>query len=98
MSLAVAEPTPDGRADPGGHVRIHRVHVEAHVHEARPCDVRQRLADRALDAEAIDVAHREHLRIELPEQLALALIERANPHEGNARAIDGRKTPAVLER
>ena len=78
------KPAAHRRADAGCDLGIDDVHVEAHVHEPRPGDVGERLADRPLDAEAVDVAHREHLRAELPHAFALALVERAHADERDA--------------
>src|SRR5918911_811318 len=74
---------------------IDRVHVEADVNEARPGDVLERLAHRPLDAEAVDVAHREDLGVEAAEELALARVERPYADERDALRVDRRERPAV---
>jgi len=51
------------------------------VDESCAFDVLQRLADRRLDAHAIDVTHREDPGAELPEQRPLALVQGADADE-----------------
>jgi hypothetical protein len=41
-----------------------------------------------LDAEPIDVAHREHGRVQLAEQPALAVVERADADECDPARVD----------
>src|SRR5205807_8052969 len=88
VGLSIGEAAAHRRADAWGHVRIERVHVEADVHEAGAGDVRKRLAHRALDAEAVDIAHRVDPRLEAAEELALALVERAHADERHAGPPD----------
>src|SRR2546426_10357359 len=96
MSLAVREPTPDRGADTRGDVRIERVHVQADMDEAGASDMRKRLAHCPLHPEPVDVAHREHLRVELAEQRALALVQRADADEGDPAGAECGKAPAGL--
>src|SRR5712692_4474693 len=99
MRLAVREAAADRRADAGRVLRVNDVHVEADVNEVRAGRMRERLAHAGLDAHAVDLAHREHLRIEPLQELTLTLIERANADEREPARLDGRKSPAlVLER
>ena len=97
MRFAITEPTAHRRADPGRDLGVDGIHVEADVHEARTRDVRERFAHGALDAESIDVTHREHLGVELLEQFALPLVERADADQRNPRPIDCGQTPTVRE-
>ena len=60
---------------------IDDVHVEAHVEERAAAGMLERLAHARLDAEPVDLAHREHLRVEPLKQLPLALVERADADE-----------------
>ena len=58
-----------------------------------PGDVRERIAHGPLDAEPVDVAHREHLDAQLAHPLALALVERAHADERHAVRLDRRERP-----
>ena len=99
VGLAVGEPAAHRRPNAGRHLRVERVHVEADVDEPGPGDVRERLANRAIDADPIDVAHRVDLRVELVEKVALALVEPAHPHERDTADLDRRQRPgAALKR
>src|SRR5262249_3846261 len=68
---------------------------EADVHEAGPGDMCERLAHSPLDAQAVDVAHREDESVELPEQLPLPFVERSDADECDAAGDEGREAPAV---
>ena len=57
----------------------------------------ERLPHGALDADPVDVADREHLRIQPAQQVAFALVERAHAEERDAGAFDRRHAPAVRE-
>ena len=46
--------------------------------------------DRVLDPEPVDVAHREHGRVQLAEQRALAVVERADADERDPARVDRR--------
>src|SRR5207248_1613213 len=76
MRLAVGQAAANGRPDSRCEGRVDDVHVEADVDESGAGDVRQRLAYRALDADPVDVAHREDLRVEMPEELPFRRVER----------------------
>src|SRR5438034_7430104 len=65
------------------------------MHEAGAGHMRQRLPDGTLDAETVDVAHREDARVELLQQLALALVERADADERDAARHERGQLPAV---
>ena len=65
------------------------------MHEARPGDVRERLAHSVLDAEAIDVAHREDKCVQPLEQLPLAVVEGADADQSHAARHNRRQVPAV---
>src|SRR3954447_19327578 len=54
----------------------------------------ERLAHAGLDPEAVDLAHRPDLRVELLEQLALSLVERAHADERDPARLDRRQRPA----
>ena len=85
VRLAIREAAAYRRADARRVLGIDDVHVEAHVHEARPGGVGERLPHAGLDPDAVDLAHREHLRVEPAEQLALARVERADTDESEMR-------------
>ena len=91
VGLAVGEAAAHGGADAGGDLRVDRVEVDADVQERRPVQERQRLAKRALDAVPVDLAHREDPEVEVADQLALAVVERADADE--RRPLDGRRRP-----
>ena len=75
MRLSVGEAAPHRRTDPGCDVGIECVHVEADVHEPRPRHMCQCLAHGPFDSEPIDVAHREHARVEVSQYRSFALVE-----------------------
>src|SRR5437763_1457661 len=77
MRLAVGQAAANGRPDARCEGRVDDVHVEADVDESGAGDVRQRLAYRALDADPVDVAHREDLRVEMPAEPPFPRGERA---------------------
>ena len=95
MRLAVGEPTahrsPDARRDLG----VEHVEVEADVDEAGPRDPRQRLAHGALDADPVELTHREHGGAQLAQQVLLALVELPHADERDAGGIDRRERPRV---
>ena len=93
VGLAVGEAAADGCPDAGRHLRIQRVHVERDVHEAWAGDLCQRLADRPLDPDPVDVAHRVRADAELSNPLALAHVERPQPDECDAARLDRRQGP-----
>ena len=95
VRLAVGEPAAHRRPDARCHVGIDRVHVEAHVNEARAGHVGERLANRMLDSETIHVAHREHLRVELAQQLPLAVVQRTDSHKGDPTRFERGQAPAI---
>jgi len=72
MRLAVRQAAAHRRADAGCIFRVDDVHVEADMDEVRARCMGERLAHARLDADPVDLAHREHLRAEPAEQLALA--------------------------
>jgi hypothetical protein len=41
VRLTIRKPAANGRADAGRDIGIHRVHIEAHMDETRPGDVRE---------------------------------------------------------
>ena len=49
----------------------------------------------ALEPEPVDLAHREHLRLELADQLPLAGVEGADADERDAARLDRRERPGV---
>ena len=61
------------------------------IRSRRMCE---RLAHARLDADSVDLAHREHLRVEPAEQLALAGVERADADERDATGLHRRQRPA----
>ena len=75
MRLAIGQPAAHRRPHSGRDIGIDRIHIEAHVNEAGSGDVGERLADRALHAEAIEIAHREHLHVLVSQQLALTVVQ-----------------------
>ena len=56
----------------------------------------ERLAHARLDPDPVDLAHREDLRVELLQQLALALVERAHADERELPGLDRRQLPVVV--
>ena len=78
---------------PGANIGIDRVEVEAHVQEGRAVQVLQRLAHRALETVAVDVAHREHLHPEPPDQFSLRRVERA--HTDECDPLERRRRPGL---
>ena len=73
---------------------------ERDVDEARPGDLGQRLPDRALDPDPVDVAHRVRLDPELADPLALPRVDRAQPDEATrsgsiAGSVHRRSEPLV---
>jgi len=54
----------------------------------------QGLPHTRLDPDPVDLAHREDLRLQRPQELTLALVERADPHEREPPRLDRRKRPA----
>ena len=95
VRLAVGEAAADRSSDAGRDLRVERVHVERDVHEAGAGDLRQRLADRPLDPDPVDVAHRVRADAELANPLALALVERPQADERDAARVDRRQRPHV---
>src|SRR4051812_36411502 len=95
MRLAIRKPAADGSADAGCDIRVEDVHVEADVHEAGTGHVGERFAHGALDSEPVEVAHREDACVELFEELALPLVERADADERDAARFKSRQRPAV---
>ena len=89
VRLAVGEPAAHRRADARREHRVDGVEVEADVQERRAGEERERLAQDALDAEPVDLAHREDAHVELADQLALARVERADADERGARRPTG---------
>jgi len=81
VRLAVGEAAADGRADTGREHRVDRIEVEADMQERRPGEEGERVAQDALDAEPVDLAHRVDAHVELLDQLALARVERADADE-----------------
>ncbi len=99
VRLAIREPAAHGRADARRDVRVEHVHVEADVDEAGARDVRERLANGTLDSEPVDVAHREDARVELRQELPLAVVERADADQRHAaRATAGSDQPSLGNR
>ena len=91
MRLAVGEPAADGRPDTRRDLRVERVEVERDVDEARARDAVERLLQRALDADPVDLAHREHADARLAQEVLLGGVERADADERDARRVDGRQ-------
>src|SRR5579864_6259024 len=94
MRLAIREAAAHRRPDAGSGLRVDRVEIEADVEEGRAGSVRDRFAHAALDADAVDVGHREDLRVDLLQQLPLALIERTYAEERQSARLDRRERPA----
>ena len=69
MRLAIGEPAANRRPDTRGVLGIDGVHVEAQVEERTAARVLERLAHAELDAALVEIAHREHLRLEPLQQL-----------------------------
>ena len=61
------------------------------MHESRSVDASQRLGDGVLDPEPVDVAHREHGRVQLVQQRPFPVVEGADPDERDAAGIDRRE-------
>ena len=61
-----------------------RSEVEAHVEEGRAREEGERLPQHAFSAQPIEVAHREHAHVEVADQLALAVVERADADQRGA--------------
>ena len=75
VRLPIREPAANRGANARSKHRIDNVEVEAEVQERRAGEKRQRLVDHACEPEAVDVAHREHTRVELVDQGTFALVE-----------------------
>ena len=60
VGFAVGETSAHGRSDAGRNLGIERVHVERDMDEPGAADPVERLPHRPLDADAVDLAHREH--------------------------------------
>ena len=86
MRLAVGQPAAHRRADAGRDVRVDHVHVERDVDERRaPAMWVERLADRPLDPDPVDVAHRVDARC----SSRAAARARPCPATGRRRARHG---------
>src|SRR5439155_12088270 len=96
VSLTVRETTANRRADAGGDVGIECVHVQADVDETRAGDMRERFAHGALHPEPVDIAHREHHRVELAQERAFPLVQRPDADQRGPARIERRQTPAGL--
>ena len=57
---------------------------------AQPADIASVAVKNKRNTEAIEVAHREHLRIELAQQLTLSFIQRTDSHERDASLLERR--------
>ena len=70
------------------------------MHEPGPGHVRERISHRRLNADPVEIAHGEHERIELGEQVALRRVERAaDAEQGNATRIQsGQRIGLAFER
>src|SRR5205085_2456262 len=97
VRFAIAQPSAHRRTDAGCDVWIDDVHVETDVNEASASHMRERFSYRTLDAEAVDLAHREHLCVERAEQLAFSVVERPHTDQRDASGLDRRQIPAVYE-
>src|SRR5579862_10073024 len=95
MGFTIGETAAYGSADTRRRLGIDDVEIEADVEEAGSGRVGNRLAHARLDAHAVDVGHREHLRVDLLQQLPLALVERAHTEEREAPCVDCRDRPAL---
>ena len=63
-----------------------------------PGDAVERLPHRALDPDPVDVAHREHADVGLPEERSLARVERADADERDPGRVErGKGEPVVRE-
>ena len=71
------------------------VEVDADVEEGRARRVRERLAHAGLDPVPVDLAHREHLRVEPAEQLALAVAERPHADQRAAARLGGEPLASI---
>ncbi len=98
VRLPVGEAAAHRRADARRHLGVERVHVERDVDEAGAGDVRERLPDRPLDPDPVDVAHRVRLDPELADPLALLRVDRAEADERHARRLDGGQRPGIALR
>mgnify|MGYP003693602553 CR=1 FL=1 len=58
------------------------------MHEPGPGHVLERFSHRRLDADPVEVAHREHESVELRQQLALGRVERADAEQGNSSLLE----------
>src|SRR5207244_12651729 len=56
----------------------------------------ERFAQHALDAEPVDIAHREDHGIELAQELPLAFVERANADQSHTPLRQSGQAPTVL--
>ena len=77
-------------------LRIDGVHVEAEVQKRAAACVLERLAHARLDAALVDLAHREDLRLEPLQQVALSLVERPDAEERELPRLDRRQRPVVV--
>ncbi len=84
MGLAVGEAAANRGADAGREHRVDGVEVEADVQERCVRQELERLGEHALDTVPVDLAHREDAHVEVPDQVALARVERADADERSA--------------
>ena len=98
VRFAVGEPSANRRADTRRDLGIEHVHVEGDMHEPTTCDPVERLADRAFDADAVDLAHREDPYAGVAKQSPLPVVEEPRPDEGYPLRIDcGQRPDLALE-
>ena len=95
VRLAVRQAAAHRRADARRVLRVDDVHVEARRGRIRPRRVCERLAHARLDADSVDLAHREHLRVEPAEQLALAVRRASGRRRARCARLDRRQRPPV---
>ena len=95
VRLAIRETAAHRRADARRDLRVERVEVERDVDEVRAGNAVERLPHRALDADPVDLAHREDADARVAQEPALAVVELPHAEERNSLRIDGGKRPRV---
>ena len=95
VRLAVGQPAAHGRPHTRRDLGVENVHIERDVDEALSGDVVERLAHRPLDADPVDLAHREHPHSGLAQELPLAGVRLPQPEQRDASRIQRRQRPGV---
>ena len=95
VRLAIGQAAAHRRSHTRCDIRVEDVHVERDVDEPGARDPVERLPYRALDPDAVDLAHREDAHSCLSEQPALAVVEQAGADERDPLRVDRRQRPGV---